>query len=248
MSNALITGASRGLGLALARALAARGWTLVVDARDPVVLAEAAGALRGLGAAVTALPGDVADPGHRRALVAAVDAAGSLDLLVNNASTLGLVPLPPLADHPVELLAEAYAVNVFAPLDLIRLGLPALRSAHGTVIDVSSDAAVEAYPGWGGYGSAKAALDRLTAVLAVEEPAIAWYAVDPGDMRTELHALAVPDEDPAGLTPPEDVVPALLRLLDERPPSGRYTASGLLSGLQAGLHVAAPSTLPEAVR
>jgi NAD(P)-dependent dehydrogenase (short-subunit alcohol dehydrogenase family) len=243
MPNALITGASRGLGLALARALAARGWTLVVDARDPVVLAEAAATVRGLGAPVTALSGDVADPGHRRALVAAVDAldaAGSLDLLVNNASTLGVVPLPPLADHPAEQLAEAYAVNVFAPLDLIRLGLPALRRARGTVIDVSSDAAVEAYPGWGGYGSAKAALDRLTAVLAVEEPEIAWYAVDPGDMRTALHALAVPDEDPAGLTPPEEVVPALLRLLDGRPPSGRYTAAGLLAEL--------PAAQPETVR
>jgi NAD(P)-dependent dehydrogenase (short-subunit alcohol dehydrogenase family) len=225
MPIAVITGASRGLGLALARALAARGWTLVVDARDPVTLTDAASRLRAAGAAVTALPGDVSDPDHRQRLAAVAADRGPVDLLVNNASCLGTVPLPPLSTCPADGLARAWTVNVAAPLALTQLLLPALRASGGVVMNVSSDAAVEAYPGWGAYGATKAALDRLTAVLAVEEPGVHWYAVDPGDMRTQLHALAAPDEDPAGLVPPEAVVPALLHLADHRPPSGRYRAA-----------------------
>ncbi len=222
---ALVTGASRGLGLALSRALVARGWHLVVDARDPAVLAEAMATLPSY--AVTAIAGDVADPAHRSALATAVGDAGRLDLLVNNASTLGPVPQPPLADYPADALERVYAVNAFAPLRLIQLVLPALRLSGGRIVNVSSDAAVEAYPGWGGYGSSKAALDALTAVLAVEHPALRVYALDPGDMATELARLAFPGEDITTRPAPESVVPAVLRLLDADLPSGRYLASEL---------------------
>jgi NAD(P)-dependent dehydrogenase (short-subunit alcohol dehydrogenase family) len=221
--TALITGASRGLGQALAGALAARGWRLVVDARSPGTLA---GDLPG--AAV--LAGDVTDPGHRAALAAAVDAAGRLDLLVNNASDLGPSPLPALARYPLGALRRVYETDVVAPLALTQLLAPRLRSAGGTVLNVSSDAAVEPYPGWGGYGSAKAALDQLTAVLAAEEPGLRVYAVDPGDMRTDLHQAAFPGEDISDRPEPAAVVPALLRLLDARPPSGRYRAADWAAG------------------
>jgi NAD(P)-dependent dehydrogenase (short-subunit alcohol dehydrogenase family) len=212
---ALITGASRGLGRALAEALDERGWRLIVDARDVGDLVHAL-----TGAVV--LPGDVTDPVHRDALAAAVAAHGRLDLLVNNASELGPSPLPPLARHPLERLRHVYETNVVAPLALVQLLLPQLRAHRGTVVDVSSDAAVEAYPGWGGYGSSKAALDHVSAVLGAEEPDLAVYAVDPGDMRTEMHQAAFPGEDISDRPDPVEVVPALLRLLDERPISGRY--------------------------
>jgi NAD(P)-dependent dehydrogenase (short-subunit alcohol dehydrogenase family) len=223
-STALVTGASRGLGLALATALSARRWRLVVDGRDADRLATA---VAGLPAPdlVTAIPGDVADPAHRDALAAA--AGDRLDLLVNNASELGPSPLPALADLRVEDLQAVLAVNTLAPLALVQLTLPALRRAGGTVLDVSSDAAVEAYAGWGGYGASKAALDRLTAVLAEEHPELHVYAIDPGDMNTAMHQAAFPGEDIGDRPAPETVVPALLRLLDEPPASGRYRAAEL---------------------
>ena len=223
MPTALITGASRGLGRAAAQALARRGWSLIVDARRADDLA---GAMRGL-ADVVAVPGDVTDPGHRAGLAAAVGSAGGLDVLVNNASRLGPSPQPLLRDYPLDELGRVYDTNVVAPLALIQLLTAPLAAAAGTIVNVSSDAAVEAYPGWGGYGSAKAALDQLTAVLAAEEPSLHCYAFDPGDMRTDMHQQAFPGEDISDRPEPETVIPALLRLIDERPPSGRYRASDL---------------------
>ena len=223
MPIALITGASRGLGRAAAHALARRGWSLIVDARRADDLA---GAMRGLADVVT-VPGDVTDPGHRADLAAAVGRAGGLDVLVNNASRLGPSPQPLLRDYPLDELGRVYDTNVLAPLALIQLLTAPLAGAAGTIVNVSSDAAVEAYPGWGGYGSAKAALDQLTAVLAAEEPSLRCYALDPGDMRTDLHQQAFPGEDISDRPEPETVVPALMRLIDERPPSGRYRASDL---------------------
>ena len=223
MPIALITGASRGLGRATAHALARRGWSLIVDARRADDLAAA---MRGLADVVT-VPGDVTDPGHRAGLAAAAGRAGGLDLLVNNASRLGPSPQPLLRDYPLDELGRVYASNVFAPLALIQLLTAPLAAAAGTIVNVSSDAAVEAYPGWGGYGSSKAALDQLTAILAAEEPSLRCYAFDPGDMRTDMHQQAFPGEDISDRPEPETVVPALLRLIDERPPSGRYRASEL---------------------
>jgi len=223
MPIALITGASRGLGRAAAHTLAQRGWSLIVDARRA---ADLTGAMRGL-ADVVAVPGDVTDPGHRARLAEVASRAGRLDVLVNNASRLGPSPQPPLASYPLDELGRVYDTNVFAPLALIQLLAVPLTAAAGAVVNVSSDAATEAYPGWGGYGSAKAALDQITAVLAAEQPALRCYAFDPGDMRTDMHQQAFPGEDISDRPEPEAVVPALLRLLDERPPSGRYRASDL---------------------
>ena len=223
MPIALITGASRGLGRAAAHALARRGWSLIVDARRADDLADA---MRGL-ADVVAVPGDVTDPGHRAGLMAAAGRAGGLDVLVNNASRLGPSPQPMLRDYPLDELGRVYDTNVVAPLALIQLLTAPLAAAAGTIVNVSSDAAVEAYPGWGGYGSSKAALDQLTAVLAAEEPSLRCYAFDPGDMRTDMHQQAFPGEDISDRPEPETVIPALLRLIGERPPSGRYRASDL---------------------
>ena len=228
MAVAVITGASRGLGRALARALAAEGWTLVLDARGARDLA---GLERELGGAVTALPGDVADPAHRAALVAAAERLGGLDLLVNNASVLGAEPLRPLAEHPPQGLRQALEVNVVAPLALIQAALPLLRAAAGAVLNISSDAAVEPYPTWGGYGASKAALEQLSAVLALEEPELRVWWVDPGDMRTAMYAAAVPDdpEEPRRPLPEQAAVPALVALLNGKHPSGRYTTAELLA-------------------
>ncbi|MFJ8543608.1 SDR family NAD(P)-dependent oxidoreductase [Streptomyces sp. NPDC093586] len=230
MPVAIITGASKGLGRALAGALAERGWDLVLDARTPEVLGETAEALASYGTRVTALPGDVTDAGHRAELVAAAWRLGGVDLLVSNASALGAEPLVRLEELPLDGLRRALEVNTVAALGLVQEALPLLRSAAaGAVITLSSDAAAEAYGTWGGYGASKAALDQLAAVLAVEEPGLRVWAVDPGDMATDLYAAAVPDDD--GPRPdPADVVPALLRLLDERPASGRYAAPALLEG------------------
>ncbi|MDN3354567.1 SDR family oxidoreductase [Actinomadura sp. DC4] len=215
--KALITGASRGLGLALAGALARDGWELVLDARDGAALEKAAPA------GSTVIAGDVADPAHRAALAAAAD---GLDLLVNNASTFGVTPLPALSDHPLDALERAFAVNTLGPLALIQGVLPSLRERRGAIVNVSSDAAREPYEGWGGYGATKAALEQLSNVLAAEEPRVSVWWVDPGEMRTEM--LAAAGEDAEAAPRPEDVaVPALLRLIGERLPSGRYTASGL---------------------
>ena len=221
---ALVTGASRGLGLALARALVLRGWHVVVDARDGQRLAAAVAGLPDP-SAVTAIAGDVVDDDHRAALAAEV--AGGLDLLVNNASVLGPSPLPPLSRHPLPDLLEVFEVNALAPIALVQLVLPALQARGGRVVGVSSDAAVEAYAGWGAYGAAKAALDHASAVLAVEHPELRVHAFDPGDMDTELHRLAEPGEDLSHLPSPESVVPALLRLVEQDLPSGRYRAAEL---------------------
>ncbi|MFD7615211.1 SDR family NAD(P)-dependent oxidoreductase [Streptomyces sp. NPDC059828] len=241
MPVAIITGASKGLGRALAGSLAQRGWDLVLDARTESVLTETAEQVRRrFGTRVVALAGDVTRAGHRGDLVAAAQELGSLDLLVSNASALGAEPLVPLAELPLDGLREALETNVVAALGLVQEALPLLRTGTaggtepdtaGAVIAVSSDAAREAYATWGGYGSSKAALDLLTRVLAVEEPGLRVWAVDPGDMRTDLYEAAVPGDGDAGARPePESVVPAFLRLLDERPASGRYEAAALLAG------------------
>jgi NAD(P)-dependent dehydrogenase (short-subunit alcohol dehydrogenase family) len=212
MPAAIITGASKGFGRALTHALAARGWDLVVDARSKEALKEA-----NFSPHVTTVPGDVTDPAHRADLTAALP---NIDLLVNNASALGPSPLTGLAAYPLDDFARVYETNVVAPLALIQLALPKMDG--GVIVNVSSDAAVEAYERWGGYGSSKAALDRISAVLAVEHPELHVYAFDPGDMRTEMHQAAFPGEDISDRPEPETVVPTLLRLIDERPPSGRY--------------------------
>ncbi|MCX4425198.1 SDR family NAD(P)-dependent oxidoreductase [Streptomyces mirabilis] len=228
MPVAIITGASKGLGRALAAALAERGWDLVLDARTAGVLKETAEALSAYGTRVEALPGDVGDAGHRAGLVAAARGLGGVDLLVNNASALGAEPLVRLEGLPLDGLRHALEVNVVAALGLVQEALPLLRAAPaGAIVAVSSDAAAEAYETWGGYGASKAALDHLAAVLGVEEPGLRVWAVDPGDMGTDLYAAAVPDDGDARPTP-DSVVPAFLRLLDERPASGRYGATALL--------------------
>jgi NAD(P)-dependent dehydrogenase (short-subunit alcohol dehydrogenase family) len=229
MSVALITGASRGLGQALARELSARGWSLVLDARGAKALDETVSSLRG--APVAAVVGDVSSPEHRAELAAAIADAGRLDLLVNNASHLGPSPQPSLADYPLDELARVYEVDVLAPVALTQLALPWLLASGGALINVTSDAAVESYEGWGGYGSAKAALDQVTAVLGAEHPGLGCYAFDPGDMRTEMHQRAFPGEDISDRPEPATVVPALLRLVDERPASGRYRASELAAAV-----------------
>ncbi|MER7108880.1 SDR family NAD(P)-dependent oxidoreductase [Streptomyces sp. NPDC000229] len=229
MSVAIITGASKGLGRALAAALARQGWDLVLDARTASVLEESAREARAHGTRVVALPGDVTDGWHRAALVAAARELGGLDLLVSNASALGAEPLVRLDALSLEGLRVALETNVVAALGLVQEALPLLRaSGAGAVIAVSSDAAVEAYGTWGGYGASKAALDQLAAVLAVEEPGLRVWAVDPGDMRTDLYRAAVPVDDDSDRPAPESVVPGFLRLLAERPASGRYAAPALL--------------------
>lgn len=226
MSTAIITGASRGLGLALARSLADRGWTLILDARGADDLHAAAADLDRL-TDVRAVTGDVTDGWHREALI---DAAGSrVDLLVNNASILGPSPQPALAHYPLAELQRVYAVNVIAPLALIQLALP-LMSEGACVVNITSDAAVEPYQGWGGYGSAKAALEQLTAILAAERPGLRVYAVDPGDMRTRMHQEAFPGQDISDRPLPEASVPGLLELVGSSLPSGRYQARALLAG------------------
>lgn len=230
MPVAIITGASKGLGRALAGALAARGWDLVLDARTAYALKETEAVLAAHGTRVAALPGDVTEAAHRSELVAAARQLGGVDLVVNNASALGAEPLVRLEELALDGLRRALEVNVVAALGLVQEALPLLRASRaGAVIAVSSDAAAEAYETWGGYGASKAALDHLAAVLGEEEPGLRAWAVDPGDMATDLYAAAVPDDDeprPA----PESVVPAFLRLLDERPASGRYGAPSLLEG------------------
>jgi len=224
--NAVITGASRGLGLALARGLAEDGWSLVIDARDGAALRAAASAC--LPANVIVLPGDITDPAHRAALARAVEDLGGPDLLVNNAGTLGASPRPALADYPIGELRDAFEVNVLAPLALTQLLLPALRRRGGAVLSITSDAAVEAYAGWGGYGAAKAALEQASNVLAAEENLVRVWWVDPGDLRTQMHQQAFPGEDISDRPLPEAVVPALRKLITERLPDGRYRAAELM--------------------
>ena len=217
----IVTGASRGLGLALTQALAERGWELVVDGRNAAALRDAVADLPG----VVAVPGDVAEPEHRARLIEM--AGDQVDLLVNNASSLGPTPLPPLAVYPVDELRRVYEVNVFGPLALAQLVLPRLR-AGGRIVNISSDAAVEPYETWGGYGSSKAALAQLTAILGAEQPALRVYAVDPGDMCTQMQQDAFPGDDISDRPPPEQSVPGLLALIEGELPSGAYRARELV--------------------
>ena len=226
-SVAIVTGASRGFGRALTAALLDRGWTVVADARRATDLETTASELAS--PQLIAIPGDVTDPAHRAALIVAAIDAGPLRLLVNNASRLGPSPQPALADYLAADLRAVYNVNLFAPLALIQAALPALTDNHGSIVNLTSDAAVEAYRGWGGYGSSKAALDHLSAILGAENLAVPVYAFDPGDMRTEMHQAAFPGEDISDRAEPDSVVPALLRLLDTRPAAGRYRARDLLA-------------------
>ena len=234
MATALITGASQGLGRALAEGLLDAGWSVVIDARHAEALERAAHDLAGHvtpGHALVARPGDVTDPGHRQELVAAVAERGGLDLLVNNASTLGATPLPPLTDYPIGELVRVLEVNTVAPLALIQAVWPWLgQSPRPRIVNVTSDASVESYPGWGGYGLAKAALDHLSAVLAVEQPAVRVWAVDPGDLQTQMHQDAFPGEDISDRPEPACAVPGLLALLGSDRPSGRVRLAELEGG------------------
>ncbi|MDP9455468.1 MAG: SDR family oxidoreductase [Actinomycetota bacterium] len=223
--TALITGASRGLGLALARALARDGWTLIVDARGGEALEDARAELS-KSTDVTAIPGDVVDEEHRKALADAAKAAGGLDVLVNNASILGPSPQPELLEYPLDVLARIYATNALAPLALIQAVGDGLKPG-ARIVNVTSDAAVQPYPGWGGYGSSKAALEQLSAILAAENPELRVYRIDPGDMRTQMHQEAFPDEDISDRPLPEESVPGLVELLTGDLPSGRYEARSL---------------------
>jgi NAD(P)-dependent dehydrogenase (short-subunit alcohol dehydrogenase family) len=217
----IVTGASRGLGRALTRALVSRGWIVVAGARDPRALAEAWEGEPN----VLAIPGDVTSEPHLRALGEA--AGGSIDLVVNNASALGPSPQPALAEYPLDVLRRVYDVNVIAPLALVQLALPRL-SAGARILNVTSDAAVEPYEGWGGYGSSKAALEQMTAILGAEHPGVRVYAVDPGDMRTQMQQEAFPGEDISDRPPPEESVPGLLALIEGDLASGRYAARELV--------------------
>ena len=233
MSVAIVTGASRGLGEALAIGLARSGWSLVIDGRSTGSLQEVAATLEGArapGATVRAIPGDITDARHRAALVDAARSLGGLQLLVNNAGILGPSPLPPVADYPLPELRVVLEVNVVAPIGLVQAALPLLRqSTNPRVLNITSDAAVEAYEGWGGYGAGKAALDHFGAVLAAEEPAIRVWSVDPGDLRTQMHQEAFPGEDISDRPEPGTVVPAFLQLIGSRRESGRYRAGELLA-------------------
>jgi NAD(P)-dependent dehydrogenase (short-subunit alcohol dehydrogenase family) len=226
---ALITGASRGLGLALARALAARGWRLIITARGAQALEAARAQLAQL-TPVTALAGDVATAAHRRALGIAARAAGGLDALVNNASILGPTPLPRLLDMRLEDLRAVLEANTLAPLAVTQVLRYSLKPGSA-VVNITSDAAVEGYAGWGGYGASKAALEQISRVLAAEHPEWRVYWVDPGDMNTQMNQEANPGVDVSHLPPPEASVPGLLRLIvpnsQNKLPSGRYTTREL---------------------
>ena len=224
--TALITGASRGLGLALARALATEGWALILDARGAEAL-EAARAELGDLTAVTAIPGDVTDAGHRRSLADAARELDGLDAVVNNASILGPSPQPALLDYPLDVIEDVYRANAIAPLAVLQAVREELKPG-ARIVNVTSDAAVEPYEGWGGYGSSKAALEQLTAILAAENPDLRVYRVDPGDMRTRMHQEAFPDEDISDRPLPEESVPGFIELLEGELPSGRYEARTLI--------------------
>ncbi len=224
MKVAVITGGSRGFGFELARSMAVDGWEVVIDGRDGGALQAAADAI---GAHAHAVAGDVGEQGHRDELLRVAEGLGELTVLVNNASTLGPSPQPALADYPLDVLAEVYRTNVVAPIGLIQQALPSLRRHRGAIVDITSDAGVEGYPGWGGYGSSKAALEQASNVLAVEEPDVRVYWFDPGDMQTQMHQDAFPGEDISDRPLPATVVPALRHLLDSGSPSGRYQAATL---------------------
>jgi NAD(P)-dependent dehydrogenase (short-subunit alcohol dehydrogenase family) len=223
---ALVTGASRGLGLVLTRELVIRGWHVIINARKRGLLHDTARQLAEYGR-ITPIAGDVTDPEHRIALASAAQAAGGLDAVVNNAGILGPSPQPDLFDYPLEVLEQVYLVNVVAPLAVLQ-AVRHLLKPDARIINVTSDAAVAAYEGWGGYGSSKAALEQLTAVLAVENPLLNVFSVDPGDMRTEMHQEAFPHEDISDLPLPEASVPGFIALLEGEWESGRYQARQLL--------------------
>ena len=225
MAVAIVTGASRGLGLAIAQGLAADGWDLVIDARGADALDAAKAVLPGR---VIGLPGDIIDPAHRAALVGAADELGGVDLVVNNAGILGPSPLPRLADYPLDDLREVLEINVIGPLGIVQWALPGLRERGGAVVNITSDAAVEGYEGWGGYGAAKAAIEQASRVLAVEEPDVRVWWVDPGDLRTQMHQEAFPGEDISDRPLPETVVAAFLHLVRTRPESGRVRLADLV--------------------
>lgn len=222
MPHALITGASAGLGRALAFELAKQNWTLTLDARSPEPLGQVVEELAAL-TEVRAVPGDVADPAHRAALVASAGEQGPVDLLVNNASDLGGSPLPRLRDLQTASYERLWQVNVLAPQQLVQALLPRL-SPGAVIVNISSDAGAENYEGWGGYGSSKAALDHQTVTWAVEEPGFTWYSIDPGDMRTAMHQAAYPGEDISDRPEPETVAPRVVALITSGRPSGRYVA------------------------
>ncbi len=233
-STALVTGATQGFGRAVTTALLAAGHTVIATGRDPERLARLTTATSGTSGRLIPVRGDVTDPDHQRALAATGRLFAELDLLILNASELGPSPLPPLAELRPDQLRRILDVNVVAPLALVQQVLQQLLAApRPSVVALSSDAAVEAYEGWGGYGSSKAALDQLIRVLGAEQPHLRAYAFDPGDMRTAMHQAAFPGEDITDRPLPETVVPALQRLLDERPASGRYAAASLLTGAAA---------------
>jgi NAD(P)-dependent dehydrogenase (short-subunit alcohol dehydrogenase family) len=231
MPTAIVTGASRGLGLALAGGLAGQGWSLVIDGRDEDALAGAAAVLRGAlrpGAGLRAVPGDVTDSGHIVELAAAAHQLGDLELIVNNASSLGPSPLPGLTDYPLAGFRAVLETNTVAPLALLQATAPQLdRASRPRVVNITSDASVEPYEGWGGYGASKAALDHLGAVLGVERPRWRVWTVDPGDLRTQMHQNAFPGEDISDRPEPETVVPAFLELVDTDRPSGRLRLSDI---------------------
>jgi NAD(P)-dependent dehydrogenase (short-subunit alcohol dehydrogenase family) len=229
MPVAIVTGASRGLGRAIALDLARTGWSVVIDGRAELPLRQVAASIANAGGSVEVVAGDVAVAEHRESLVEVAGRLGSLDLLVNNASSLGPSPLPRLERYPLEALRDVYETNVLAPLALVQAALPLLRRSGGVVVAITSDAAVEPYEGWGGYGSSKAALDQLHLVLAAEERALRVYVFDPGDMRTDMHQAAFPGEDISDRPPPESVLPSLRALLASERPSGRYRTSEVLA-------------------
>ncbi|HWE58040.1 MAG TPA: SDR family NAD(P)-dependent oxidoreductase [Acidimicrobiales bacterium] len=218
--TAVVTGGSIGFGRVVAAALVEHGWQVLIDGRDEDAVRRTAAEI-----GAQPRPGDVTDPHHRRELL---DVA-RLDLLVNNASTLGPSPLPSLATYPLDRLRQVYETNLEAPLAIVQLALPLLEISGGAVINVTSDAAVEPYEGWGGYGSSKAALEAVTAVLAAENPGVRFWSFDPGDMRTRMHQEAFPGEDISDRPEPATVVPAVLRLIEQRPASGRVRAADLLA-------------------
>lgn len=225
--TALITGASAGLGRALTLALVESGWRVIATARHAERLATLSDP------AITTAAGDVTDPVHRAHLADLIDAAGGLDLLVNNASTLGPSPMPRLHRFPLDELTAIYHTNVVAPLALLQIALSRLRARDGLAVNITSDVAVMPYEGWGGYGSSKAALDHVSAIIAAEEPDVPIYSFDPGDMRTQMHQDAFPGDDISDRPEPETVVPALLRLIEASPPSGRYIGAELMAEVSA---------------
>ncbi len=225
--TALITGASRGLGLALARSLAGRGWNLIIDARGAEAL-QAAAAELSPSAHVIAIPGDITDPAHRQALAQAARTAGGLEVVVNNASILGPSPQPHLLDYTLDILEQVYRANVFAPLAILQAVRPELKPG-ARILNITSDAGVQAYTGWGGYGSSKAALEQLSAIFAAENPQWRVYWVDPGDMRTQMHQEAFPGEHISDRPLPGESVPSLLKLIEGDLPGGRYVARALVA-------------------